>query len=151
MVAGGVGANVEVLGDLLIGVHVDDELKDLTFAVGEDAELGVELFFARELGEVGVTELGREEFLVIADGLDGFDAGANFFGFEEITIDALFDGLLEDLDIGVCGEDEDLHMGKADADAREDFEAVEVGHAEVEHQEIALLLFERGQEFLSGA
>src|SRR5579883_751781 len=115
---GGVDADVEKSGDLLVGFTLGEELEDFAFA-GRDAGTGR---FGR-IGRVGnfgdFRYAGGEVGLVLAKGLDGGDEDA--IGF-------------------VHGEDEDFGSWKGLVNATSGLDAIEERHADIKDEDIGLQL-----------
>jgi hypothetical protein len=136
---GGVDADVEKSGDLLVGFTLGEELEDFAFA-GRDAGTGR---FGR-IGRVGnfgdFRYAGGEVGLVLAKGLDGGDEDAIGFVLEDVAASAGVDNLVNEFVGFVHGEDEDFGSWKGLVNATSGLDAIEERHADIKDEDIGLQL-----------
>jgi len=136
---GGVDADVEEIGDFLVGLAFGEELEDFAFARGEARARGFGVVGGVG-GDGGVRDPGGEKWLVLAESLDGVEKDAVGFVLEDVAAGAGFDDLLDEVVGLVHGEDKNFGGGRGFADLAGGFNAVEERHADVEDGDVGLVL-----------
>ena len=143
----GLDADAEVVGGLLVGIALGDELEDFDLALGQASGLFAVkcavLFVFFILGHFA-GGIAAEVLFASGDFADGMgeDGGGVVFG--DKAVHPGFEGMLEVEVFLVGGEHEDAGGGGAADDVAGGVEAVEVGHGHIEGHDVG---FESGGFF----
>src|SRR5208283_5305352 len=138
---GGVDADAEEVGDLLVALAFGEELEDLAFARSEAGTrafcwiggIGSEIFGSDDRGDAE-GEVG----LFLADGINSGEEDAAGVIFQDVAASSGFDDLLNELVGFMHGEDKDLGVGRGLANAAGGVHAIQKGHANIEDGDIGL-------------
>src|SRR3990172_5978372 len=137
----GLDADVELLGDLLVGGALGDELEHLALAGGEEVvadAAGVALQLPEVVGEVAVADAGAEVGVAAMDGLDAEQELVYLRLLDDVAVGAGLQGAGDVLVLHVAGEHEDFGLGQAAADLTRRLDAVEAGHDRVHEDDVGL-------------
>lgn len=147
------GADVEA--DVVIGgfdpidfVHAEEE--DASFGFDDEA-VGGPVFGAEvgeQVGEVLVEGFGLAGADAIEGALEGGLEALAVEGFEEVIDGVDFEGFEGE---AVVGGDEDDDGEGVEVEGLEDGEAIELGHLDIEEDEVGLVLFDEGDGFATVA
>ena len=139
----GVDAEIEEVGDFFVGFAFGDELEDFAFAGGEEV---VRIFaacafqFLDVVVEEDAADGRAEEGFTFGDAVDGADE-IGFGGiFEQVAAGAGFEGAEDVGFVGIHAEDDDRSFRIAVGNLFGGFDAVEVGHADVEYGDVGFEL-----------
>ena len=136
---GGVDADVEEGGDFLIGFAFGKELQDFALA-GREAGAG-SFGSVRRIGAIGGFGDARGEVgFVTAESFDGGEEDAVGFIFQNVTVGAGLDDLVNEFVGLMHGEDQDFGVRKGFVNAASDIYAIEQGHADIENQDVGFEL-----------
>ena len=137
-VFGGINADVELRGDVLVAFAFRDHLKNFALARGEFVAVGFTLLLESTdivLGEY-LADGRAEEGFALNHGFDGTDNVGNGGTFEQVGASA---GLQSAHDIGLVGihaEDDDSGGRILGDDLARGFDAVEIRHADIHDDDI---------------
>ncbi len=140
---GGVDADSEEVGDVLVAFAFGEELKDLAFTRSEAGTVspgGIGGIGSEILGSKGRGDAEREVGLVLADSIDGGEENTIGVIFQNVAASPGLDNLLNELVGFVHGEDEDLGVGRDLADAARGVDTIQKGHADVEDSDVWFVL-----------
>jgi hypothetical protein len=140
---GGVDADAEEVGDLLVAFAFGEKLEDFAFTGGEAGTVGPSGIggIGSEIpGSNGRGNTEGEVGLVLADGIDGGEENAAGVIFQDVAAGPGFDDLPNELVGFVHGEDEDLGVRRGLANATGSVHAIQKGHADIEDGDIGFVL-----------
>ena len=142
---GGFDTDPQSYGDFLAALALGEQLHDFPLAGGETAAknghvVGDSVLLA-EAVEKHVRSARSEEGAMIAQGFNGGDEVAVGVRLHDVSANASFDDVADQLIGEVKGQDDDFGLGLALANAPGSFQAVELRHADVHYNNIRLVLF----------
>lgn len=144
------GAKTQQCCDLFVGVSLCEEPDNLPLARRDPAsKVGQVRVESGGLEGARLHDFGdfsSEEALALNDVFDGGNEAVAEIGFQEVAVSAGVESALNHVVALVHREDENLGVGKGVADAARGFDAIELGHGEIQYGDIGL----QGNGFFHG-
>lgn len=137
----GLDADPELVRGLLVGVAFGDELEDFGLARGEGVGFAAQEFaatFGLFVLRDASLDCGREGFVAPGNLAHRFGQRFGSGGFRDVAVDAGFEGVLDEEIVFVGGEDDDAGGGGVSADLASGIEPIEVGHGDIEGDDVGL-------------
>ena len=133
----GAHAELELFGDLAVGVALDDETQHIGFAQGEHLGGGDRLWGGcGRFVEQGGDHFGMDVDIAKLHSMDGRDELGFGSVLDDVTGGAGMDGLAQQGFFFMDGENQDLYLRLQGLDAAGDLDPIQVGHAVVHHHHI---------------
>ena len=146
----GVDAEIQEIGDVFVGFAFGDELKDFALARSEKvvSVFGTATFeFTDVVVEQNFADGGAEERFAFGYSVNGLDEVGLGGVFQKVAFGAGFERAEDVAFVGMHAEHDDGNFGIGLRHLKGGFDAVEIGHADVHHDDVGLQGFCQGDGF----
>jgi hypothetical protein len=141
-------------GDFLAALAFREQLDDFTLARGQpaaqDGHVVRDRILLAESIQQHVGGTGCEKGTVVTERFHSGDEITVGVGLHDVRADASLDDVADELIGKMKGQNDDFRLGKAFANAPGGFQAVQLRHADVHHNDVGFHLFGQSDRFTTG-